>query len=81
MVSVWFDLLFGEGFLLGLILINSLLFVISSIVKHFGLFASIFSAIMILMYIQEMTLNQIQTFGIIFQGVLCILYFYIGTKS
>ncbi len=81
MVSVWFDLLFGEGFILGLILINSLLFVISSIVKHFGLFASIFSAIMILMYIQEMTLNQIQTFGIIFQGVLCILYFYIGTKS
>ncbi len=80
MVSVWFDLLFGEGFLLGLILINSLLFVISSIVKHFGLFAGIFSAIMILNYIQEMTLNQLQTFGIIFQGVLCILYFYLGSK-
>ncbi len=81
-MGVWSDLLFGEGFFLGLILINSILFVMSSIVKSFGYLAGCFSALMFLVYIQEMsTLNQIETFGIIFQAILCLIYFYIAYEK
>ena len=81
-MGVWAELLFGEGFWMGLLLMNSLLFIVSSIVSKFGLFAGVFSGIMFVVYTQELSsLNQIETFGIIFQLVLCLIYFYLGYKN
>lgn len=80
-MGVWAELLFGEGFWLGLILIEALLFVITSIVSAFGFLAGIMSILMFVVYYQNIPANTFEYWGVIFMGVSSILYFYMALKD
>ena len=75
----WDDLLFGEGFWLGLLLIECILLIISSSVKYGGFFSAIFSIILFIVYNGEITNNTFEYYGVILIGVLTLFHFFIGT--
>ena len=75
----WDDLLFGEGFWLGLLLIETILLIVSSSVKYGGFFSAIFSIILFIVYNGEITNNTFEYYGVILIGVLTLFHFFIGT--
>ena len=75
----WDDLLFGEGFWLGLLLIETILLIVSSSVKYGGFFSAIFSIILFIVYNGEITNNTFEYYGVILIGVLTLFHFFIGS--
>lgn len=76
----WDDLLFGEGFWLGLLLIEAILLILSTSVKYGGFFSAMFSVILFIVYYGEITSNTFEFYGVIFIGILTIFHLFIGTS-
>lgn len=57
-MSAWADLLFGDGAILGFILINVLLFIFSTLIRKFGYFAGITSILMFFYYQDNLSANS-----------------------
>jgi len=74
----WADLLIGEGFWLGLILIQVILLLVSSNVEYGNLFSAILSTLMFLYYIQNIASNSFENWGVILTGVSIIFHLMIG---
>lgn len=76
----WDSLLFGEGFWLGLLLIEAILLILSTSVEYGGFFSAIFSIMLFLVYNGEITNNTFEYYGVILIGVSTIFHLFIGTK-
>jgi len=74
----WDDLLFGEGFWLGLLLIETILLIVSSSIKYGGFFSAMFSIILFIVYNNEITNNTFEYYGVIFIGIMTLFHFFIG---
>lgn len=73
-MGVWQELLFGEGFWFGLILIESMLFIVSSAVKHFNYIASAISMCMFIVYYQELATNEFSVWGMLIMGISTVFF-------
>jgi len=63
------ELLFGQGFWFGLLLVIAILQIVSSIVPEFSSIGGIFSILLFIAYILNMDLNGFNTFGIILMAI------------
>lgn len=75
-MSAWADLLFGDGAILGFILINVILMVISFLLpKNGGLVSGILGLFMAFFYYENITANTFEIWIIIVQVILVGIYF------
>ena len=82
MVNTWIgELLIGEGFWLGLLIIISILFVVSSMVKHFNIIGSMFCLVMVFYYNANLTASELKIWGMIIMGLTPLFLFFIGSKN
>jgi len=78
---IWSELLFGSGFWLGLIIIECLLFIITSLINKFGYMAGLMSILMFMVYYQNIPTNTFEYWGIIFMGLSSLIFFIIALKG
>ena len=82
MVNTWIgELLIGEGFWLGLLIIISILFVVSSMVKHFNIIGSTFCLVMVFYYNANLTASELKIWGMIIMGLTPLFLFFIGSRD
>ena len=82
MVNTWIgELLIGEGFWLGLLIIISILFVVSSMVKHFNIIGSMFCLVMVFYYNANLTASELKIWGMIIMGLTPLFLFFIGSRD
>ena len=82
MVNTWIgELLIGEGFWLGLLIIISILFVVSSMVKHFNIIGSMFCLVMVFYYNANLTASELKIWGMVIMGLTPLFLFFIGSKN
>ena len=82
MVNTWIgELLIGEGFWLGLLIIISILFVVSSMVKHFNIIGSMFCLVMVFYYNANLTASELKIWGMVIMGLTPLFLFFIGSRN
>jgi hypothetical protein len=77
-MTAWADLLFGDGAILGFILINVILFAFSTFVNKFGYFAGITSLLMFFYYQDNLGVNSFDQWLGIAQVIFGGFYFILG---
>jgi len=80
-MSAWADLLFGDGAILGFILINAILFIFTMLIDKFGYFAGIASILLFFYYGDNFTANTFDIWIQIGQIVFAGIYFMIGVSE
>ncbi len=76
----WDDLLFGEGFWFGLLIVEAILLIISTSIKYGGYFSALFSVILFIVYNGEITNNTFEYYGVILIGILTLFHLFIGSE-
>jgi hypothetical protein len=75
-VSAWADLLFGDGAILGFILINAVLLSISLLLgENGGLVSGLLGILLAFFYYENITANSFEIWLIIFQIIMVGIYF------
>lgn len=80
-MSVWSDLLFGDGFWLGLILIQAIGVTVSSLNKMFAYMACFINICLFMVYVEEMGTATFNTWGIIITLVGAIFFLIMGLSD
>ena len=78
MTNGWADLLIGDGFWLGLVLIQVIFLLLSTQVKYGGWFSACFSVLLFLYYGQNLDLNSFESWGMIFTGVMVLIHLFVS---
>ena len=77
-MAIWTELLFGEGFWLGFILIEAVLFIISTSSKLGGFFSGAMATLMFIVYYQNISSNSFEYWGMILMGITAFFHILIG---
>jgi len=80
-MSVWSDLLFGDGFWLGLLLVQAIGVTISSIENMFAYMACIFNLCLFVVYLEEIGTTTFNTWGIMITLVSAIFFLLMGLSD
>jgi hypothetical protein len=80
-MAIWTDLLYGNGFWLGFILISAIMFIISASVKWGGFFSCAMSILMFMVYYQNVTANTFEYWGVILMGISAVIHLMIGISG
>ena len=80
-MSVWNELLFGEGFWLGLVIIQAILVTVSSIENLFSYLACFINICLFMVYIDELGTNSFNTWGIIITLVSACFFLIMGLSK
>jgi len=80
-MSVWSDLLFGDGFWLGLLIIQAIGVTVASIEKLFAYMMCIFNVCLFVVYIDQLGTNAFSTWGIMITLVSAIGFLFVGMSD
>jgi len=80
-MAIWTELLFGNGFWLGFIIVEAILFIISSTSRLGGFFSGAMATLMFLVYYQNITANTFEYWGMILMGITAFLHIMIGMSE
>lgn len=64
-MAVWEDLLIGEGFWLGLVIILCILYITSVVARGFGYIGGIICIFMIFYYLENLASNELKMWGLL----------------
>jgi len=77
-MAIWTELLFGNGFWLGFIIIEAMLFIISTSVKWGGFFSGACAVLMFIVYYNNIPVNTFEYWGMILMGITAFIHIIIG---
>lgn len=80
-MTIWTDLLFGDGFWLGFIIIEAVLFIISTSSRLGGFFSGAMATLMFMVYYQNITSNTFEYWGMILMGITAFLHILISMSN
>lgn len=80
---VWEELLIGEGFWFGLIIILALLFIVTYVVKDFGWLGAIICIFMVIYYNNNLQVMEFKNWGMILMGIssMFLIFMSIGVNK
>ena len=80
-MSVWSDLLFGDGFWLGLLIIQAIGVTVSSVENLFAYMMCIFNICLFVVYIDQLGTNTFATWGIMITIISAIGFLFVGMSE
>ena len=77
---VWEDLLIGEGFWFGLIMILAILFIVTFVVKEFGWLSCVICVLMVIYYNNNLQVVEFKNWGMILMGISSIFLMLLSVR-
>ncbi len=80
-MSEFASLLFGDGAILGFVILNALLFVVSAITSRGGLFSGVIGVLVFLFYLENIPAGTFEMWLPIAQALATLVFFLQGVKD